>query len=67
MGREERTIAFENVRVIRVTDMALLCNIDGEEVWVPQSQIDVDSEAYALDTEGTLIVTRWWVTQKGLV
>jgi hypothetical protein len=53
---------------IRETDKALLCLIDGEEVWVPKSQIHDDSEVYSLENgDGMLIVTMWWAEQKGLV
>lgn len=46
---------------------ALLCLIDGEEIWIPKSQITDDSEVYETGTEGTLVVTEWIAEQKGLV
>lgn len=65
---EVRKIAyFENVRATRETDKALLCVIDGEEHWMPKSQIDDNSEVFSQDDEGTLIVTEWIATQKGLI
>lgn len=36
-------------------------------MWIPKSQINDDSEVYAKDTEGTLIITEWIAAQKGLV
>ena len=61
------TAEFENVKAIKETDLALLCEIDGEEYWIPKSQIDDESEVYAEDHEGTLVVTEWIAKEKGLV
>ncbi len=58
---------FEDVEAIAETDKALLCRINGEEVWVPQSQIDEDSEVYTKGDRGTLIVTEWWAAQRRLI
>lgn len=38
-----RTVTFDDVLVIHATDLAILCEIEGEEVWIPKSQI-VDSD-----------------------
>lgn len=57
---------IEDVKGIRETEMAVLCEIDGEEHWIPKSQIDDDSEVYEEDTEGTLIVSQWLADQKGI-
>jgi len=49
-------------KVLRVTDKALLVKLEDHgdrEVWIPKSQIHDDSEVYAADTEGVLIVTSW--------
>jgi hypothetical protein len=35
-------------------------------IWVPKSQIDDDSDVYAKDTDGTLVITEWFATKKGL-
>ena len=66
MGKE-RLVTFENIEATAHTDLALLCIIEGEEVWVPHSQIDDDSEVFEKGTSGDLIVTRWWAEKKGLV
>lgn len=65
MGRDE-TVSFDNVVVKAETDKAILCVIDGDEHWIPKSQIDEDSEVYASGTEGTLVITDWIAQQKGL-
>jgi hypothetical protein len=59
-------VRFADIEAIRQTDKALLCLIEGEETWVPQSQIDDDSEVYAEGHTGTLIVTAWWARKQGI-
>ncbi len=49
------------------TSAAILVNIDGEKVWLPQSQIHADSEVYGKGHIGRLVITRWIAEQKGLV
>ena len=57
---------------LHATDKAVLVDIDGEEVWVPSSQIHADSEVTAgvdmeRGEEGTLIVSDWWARKLGLL
>jgi len=61
------TVTFEGVVVKAETTSALLVEVDGEEVWMPKSQIDDDSEVYKAGTSGKLVVTEWIATQKKLV
>jgi len=61
------TAEFEDVNCIKETEKALLVEIEGEEVWVPKSVVHDDSEVYAEDDQGTLVVKRWWAREKGLV
>jgi hypothetical protein len=61
----EDTADFENVVALHATDKALLCRVDGEEVWVPLSQIHGNSEIYEKGHSGKLVVTAWWAKQKG--
>jgi hypothetical protein len=62
---EERFICHDDVTVERETDKALLCVIAGEEHWVPKSQIADESEVFAENTRGTLVIKRWLAEQKG--
>jgi hypothetical protein len=62
--REKAT--FE-ATALRATDAALLVEIDGRQFWIPQSQIDDDSEVYQAGDEGELVVSQWIAEQKGLV
>ena len=57
-------------KVLCVTDKALLVKLEDhgdKEVWVPKSQIHADSEVYAADTDGILIMTRWMANKLELV
>ena len=38
---------------------------DGEEVWIPQSQVDDDSEVCQKGDVGVLIVSDWIANEKG--
>ncbi len=61
-----KTVSIDDVLALAQTDDALLCRIDGVEYWIPQSQIDEDSEVYRKDDEGTLVITEWIADKKGL-
>jgi hypothetical protein len=66
---EERKepVSFDDVTVVRETDNAILCEFpDGNEEWIPKSQIHDDSEVYKFGTDGTLIIPRWLAQAKGL-
>jgi hypothetical protein len=62
----ENVEVFDGVKAIAETDKALLCIIDGDEHWVPKSQIVDDSEVYAKGHEGELQVRKWWADKAGL-
>ena len=63
----EQIAVFEEVSVKVETDKAILVVIEDKEYWIPKSQIAEDSEVYAQDTAGTLIVSQWIAQQKGLI
>lgn len=62
-----KTVEFEKVKATGATEKAVLCEIDGEEHWIPRSQIDDDSEVYEKGHEGTLVITEWLAIQKDLI
>ncbi len=62
-----RPVRIGGVTAIRETEKALLCEIGGDEMWIPQSVIDDDSECYKEGDEGDLVVARWWAEKNGLV
>lgn len=53
--------------IVRATDQALLVRLeDGDEVWLPLTQV-ADPEDYQVgDGPGTISVTEWIAKQKGL-
>lgn len=63
------TVELEVERVKRVTSKALLVEIDGEEKWIPKSQIldgsEIDGDA-EVGASGTIIITAWCAREKGL-
>ena len=61
-----REVTIDNVFVKAETDRAILCDIDGDEHWIPKSQISDDSEVYQDGDEGDLVITEWLANQKGL-
>ena len=64
VSREPFTVA--NVVCKKDTEKAILVEIDGEEHWIPLSQIDDDSEVYQEGDEGVLVISHWIAVQKGL-
>lgn len=51
---------------VKQTQKALLVDVDGEEVWLPQSMIDDKSEVYKMGDEGTLVIPLDLAEEKGL-
>lgn len=68
MDETDETIEFDVEKVKHETSKAILVEIEGDEHWVPKSQISDDSEVFSREHgEGTLIVSQWWAEQEGLV
>lgn len=59
--------AIENARAVGSTDKGLWISADDfdENEFIPQSQIDDDSEVYKEGHEGTLIVSDWFARKRG--
>lgn len=68
MPRNETTVRIPDVVCIRATDAAMLCLVNEEEVWIPKSQVDDDSEVFDDDdnSTGTLVISEWIAKKKGL-
>ena len=61
-------IRFEDVTVIAEIEKAILCDFgDGVKHWIPQSQVDDNSEIWHKGDKGTLIVSEWITEQKKLL
>jgi len=65
MSRE--MVEFGDVLCKHETTDALLCEIDGEKVWIPKSQIGDDSEVCKPDDRGNLVITEWIALEKELI
>lgn len=61
------TATLSDAEALKETDAALLCLLDGKEVWIPKSQIDDDSEVWEEGQSGDLVVTEWFATKEGLI
>ncbi len=55
--------------VRKTTAMAVLIKADGDEHWLPRSQVHKDSSVAGEDIEegeeGPIIVTTWWAEKTG--
>lgn len=38
-----------------------------QDIWIPKSVLHDDSEVYEANTEGELVVMRWWAKKEGLL
>lgn len=54
------------VKRVAASGKALLVEIEGEDHWIPVSQITDDSEVWREGDSGTLVITEWIAAQKGL-
>lgn len=63
---DEETCEFDDVSCVRETENAILCVVDGEELWFPKSQLAEGNEVAGAGDVGTLVVTRWIAEQKEL-
>ena len=61
------TVLITNVYCQYETEKAILVRINGEDHWIPISQIDDDSDVYQYGNRGDLIITEWLARKKGLV
>jgi hypothetical protein len=59
-------VSFHGVKCARATERAILVEIEGEDHWIPLSQVDDDSEVYKSGDQGTLVVSHWFAVKEGL-
>lgn len=67
MPKEEKVVEFDNISVQKETDNAILVEIDGNDVWIPKSQINADSQVNGEGDVGTLVISEWIATKKNLI
>lgn len=66
-GNKFDKIKVPGATVVKVTEKALLVEVDGDEAWVPKSQIQKGSEITEdseIGTEGVLVLPRWLAEEK---
>lgn len=59
---EEYEVDVEVVKAATVK--AILCIIDGDEVWIPRSQI-VEGDVDGVGDAGSMIIQAWLAREKG--
>ncbi len=52
--------------ILRITDKAFRVLLDGEEIWLPSSQISDAGDYSEGDKDITLSITEWIANQKGI-
>jgi hypothetical protein len=60
-------VPFEDTVCKAATDKAILVTIEGTDCWIPQTQVDDDSEVWKRGDEGRLVISEWIATEKGLI
>lgn len=64
----QRMVSFTGCTALKGTQNALLIQTsDGEQVWIPRSQIGENSDVTEEGDNGELEITEWIATEKGLV
>lgn len=60
-------VTIEVEEIIAETDDALLCQIDGEEVWLPRSLVESGEDYGKGDGPVELNVAEWKAKEEGLI
>lgn len=62
------TVEYDGCKIVHATDEAIFVLIpevdEDEPVWIPQSQVHVNSEIHRKGEAGTLTVTQWFAEQR---
>jgi hypothetical protein len=68
MNRTERNqlVEIDDCVCSIATAKAILVACEGEDVWIPTSQIHEDSEVHKPGTQGILVIPRWVAEMKEL-
>jgi hypothetical protein len=61
---DDEPATFDGVKCVRATPRAILCLIDGAEVWIPQSVVDDTSEVFEAGNKGRLVVQAWFARKE---
>ena len=64
---DKEPVTLLRTKCLRETEKAILVELnDGQELWVPKSQVDDDSEVYQKGDTGSLVITAWFASREGL-
>ena len=65
---DENKVTWNDCICTAETEKAILvAGIEEKPVWIPKSQIHDDSEVFALEGDGALVVKRWWAEKEGWI
>ena len=64
--REPEWAEIEGVVCIAETDAALLCEIGGEQKWIPKKLVSEESFVMEKGDEGQLLVAEWFALKEGI-
>jgi hypothetical protein len=64
-GDADEFVAFEDARVVRSTAPALLCLVQGREIWLPR--MHVAGKLWCAGDRGKLLIRRWVALDRQLV
>jgi hypothetical protein len=59
------TVTITDVEVIREGGLALLCRVNGLDIWIPHAQI-LNNGVRATGDRGTIVVPTWFAADQGL-
>ena len=59
-------VKLSDVKVLRESDVALLCDIEGHERWIPRDKLCEGSTIRSVGDVGTIVVPRPFAVEWGL-
>jgi len=64
-----RTVPFEDCEVVNETELAICVDIPefDEEIWIPKSVVDDDSEVWEGGQKGRLVVQEWFAKKESMI
>lgn len=64
---EQPFVILENCKILNERVLSVLCEIEGEQYWLPKSQLDVERGIGKEGEEGDLVVAEWIAMEKGII
>ncbi len=66
MRDDEKFVRISNAVCVKSTERAVCVNINGEDHWLPRSQMGPGNEIEDEGDDGTLVCSEWIAGEKGL-